>query len=81
MFDDQTNNAIAEISSSSEAKTPIDEKSIDNYTLTLNQSTVEQELYFETIIPLINQTLLDSTYPAIDSTGILIKLLEKVLSY
>ncbi|KAI5965069.1 HSM3 [Candida theae] len=81
MFDDHTNGIIAEISSSHEAKTQIDEKLIDNYILTLDTETTQQTSYFQTIIPLINQTLLDSQYAEIDPTGILLKLLEKILSF
>ncbi|KAG5419551.1 HSM3 [Candida metapsilosis] len=81
MFDNHTNEAIAEISSSYESKTPIDDKLIDKYVLTLDRATIQQPTYFQTIIPLINQVLLDKEYGTIDPTGILIKLLEKVLSY
>ncbi|KAI5970130.1 HSM3 [Candida margitis] len=81
MFDGITNNVISEISSSYESKTAIDEKLIDNYILALDLATVEQPSYFQKVIPLVNQTLLDNAYPTIDPTGALIKLLEKVLSY
>lgn len=81
MFDELTNNAIAEISSSYRSEAPINDKLIDNYILTLDFATIQQPSYFQSIIPLVNQTLLDSAYPTIDPTGILIKLLGKILSY
>ncbi|RCK65382.1 DNA mismatch repair protein HSM3 [Candida viswanathii] len=80
MLDDFTTKVVNHLTKSLEDKTPIDANLIDGYILSIDKAITTQEQYFQTIIPLLNQILLDDKYYELDPHGILIDLLLALLS-
>ncbi|AOW30688.1 DNA mismatch repair protein HSM3 [Candida albicans L26] len=81
MLDELSYKVLTNLETSYERKQPLGSKLIDRYTLTIDQSTVAQQSYFEQIIPAINRILMNSEAHVIDPDNVLIRLLPEILSH
>ena len=81
MLDEFTTKVINHLEKCRVDKSPVDANLIDGYCLSIDRETAEQPNYFQTIIPLVNQLLLDENYYELDPHGILIDLLLTLLSH
>ncbi|CAK9442342.1 uncharacterized protein LODBEIA_P60850 [Lodderomyces beijingensis] len=77
--DCNTASVLHELVTSYEAKASLNDRLIDQYTLTLDKRTAQHSS--PGLIPAINQILMDTDYDAIDPRRSLIALLQKFLSY
>ncbi|KAI5949392.1 HSM3 [Candida jiufengensis] len=81
MEDEISSKVLNDLNNSYETKNPINEKLIDDYILILTKEIILNNDNLIKFITIINQILQSLEYSVIDPSGILIKLLNKILSF